>query len=57
VPTKVDKLNRRDYERRMRELKKSAPHIFPVSSLKKTGIKELQKFLFENWLKAPQNKA
>jgi GTP-binding protein len=56
VPTKIDKLNRRDLEGFVRGLKKVTPLVFPVSSLKKTGVKELQKFVFEKWVQARNNK-
>ncbi|HEX4923685.1 MAG TPA: ribosome biogenesis GTP-binding protein YihA/YsxC [Bdellovibrionales bacterium] len=57
VLTKADKLNRKEFERQTRELKKQsqAPQVFPVSSLKKTGINELQKFVFENWVQSEDN--
>lgn len=58
VLTKSDKLNRRDFERQLRTLKKDsqATSVFPISSLKGTGFPELQKFVFENWVTSGQNK-
>jgi GTP-binding protein len=57
ILTKSDKLNRRDFERQLRTLKKDsqASSVFPISALKGTGIPELQKFMFENWIAPVQN--
>lgn len=49
--TKADKLTNNEYRAAVARLRKSAKveHIFPVSSLKKTGVKELEEFIYHEW--------
>ncbi len=53
VLTKADKLSRSAALNRVREIKKQSglEHVMLASSLKKTGLVELENFVFENWIK------
>ncbi len=51
VLTKADKLSRSQANNRIKEFEKLLPHVavFGISSLKKTGLEEVQKLLFKEW--------
>lgn len=51
--SKTDKLNNKELQARLKSLRQSFPVglFFPISSLKRTGIKELEDYIFQNWIK------
>lgn len=51
--TKADKLSRNEIQKAVAALKRQAQlsHLFPISSLKKTGHVELEEFVFSEWVK------
>jgi GTP-binding protein len=57
VLTKADKLSRNQQASRRLKLKKSthAQEIFVVSNLKKTGQKEVERFIFDAWIDNKSN--
>jgi GTP-binding protein len=53
VATKVDQLTKQQLSLALAKLKKAAQtnDVFPCSSLKKTGLKELEEWYFQNWVR------
>lgn len=51
--TKIDKLKKPEITARVKEIKKQAglSAIFPISNLKKQGVKELEEYIFLEWVK------
>lgn len=54
VLTKADKLSRNQIFSAVAKIKKNSgvSAVFPVSSLKKTGQDEVERYMYENWVKA-----
>lgn len=53
ILTKADKLSRSAGLNRVREIKKQSglENVMLASALKKTGVVEIENFVFENWVK------
>jgi GTP-binding protein len=53
VATKIDKCRQNEIQKYLTELKKKSQmlDVFPVSGETKKGIKEVEEFIFENWVK------
>lgn len=53
VQTKADKLNKNEINKAVASLQRSAKliDVFPVSTLKKTGHREFEEWVFESWVR------
>lgn len=51
--TKIDKLKKPEVAQRVKAIQKQADlsAIFPISNVKKNGVKELEEFIFSEWVK------
>lgn len=54
ILTKVDKLNRKEFEQCKKRITKQSgvENIFFVSNLKDTGTDDLEKFIYQTWIKS-----
>lgn len=53
VLTKADQVTRNEMNKKIKQIEKAAQRepVFAVSALKKTGVEEVEEFVFKNWIK------
>lgn len=53
VLTKADQVTRNDMNKKIKQIEKAAQRapVFAVSALKKTGVEDVEEFVFKNWIK------
>lgn len=63
VLTKADQVTRNEINKKIKQIEKAAQRepVFAVSALKKTGVEDVEEFVFKNWIKpfkvTPQKKS
>ena len=53
VLTKADQVTRNEMNKKIKQIEKAAQRepVFAVSALKKTGVEDVEEFIFKNWIK------